>query len=458
MPKENIILLSDSYKTSHAVQYPEGTEKVFSYFESRGGRFTRVTFFGLQMLLARLEGAVITKEMIDYAESMIDAHMGKGIFNRKGWEYIVEKHGGKLPLEIKAVPEGLTIPVSNVLMTVENTDPECFWLTNYMETYLSQVWYPCTVATLSREIKKVLKKNLEKTGDVAGLPFKLHDFGFRGVSSTESAGVGGCAHLVNFMGTDTMIALEYARRYYNADMAGFSVPASEHSTMTSWGRDHEVDAMRNMLEKYPTGIVSVVSDSYDIYEACEKLWGTELREQILNREGTLVIRPDSGSPVEVIMKILPILGKKFGTTLTSNGYKVLNPKVRIIQGDGVDYDAIDKILDTMEYYKWSGDNIVFGMGGGLLQKLNRDTQKFAFKCSAVRVRGEWRDVYKQPVDCGFKMSKFGRLILARHQGDWYQTHKSDDVNIPKNILQTVFLNGDIVKKYTFEEVRENAKV
>ena len=229
--KLNRILLTDSYKVSHHVQYPPGTEYLYSYWESRGGLHPETVFFGLQYLLNEYMREPVTMDEIDYADERFKLHFGNGqVFNRAGWEHIVNKHGGFLPLRIKAVPEGTVVPTRNVMLTVENTDPAVPWLTNYMETLLCQLWYPTTVATISREIKKNIGRYLEETGDLAGLPFKLHDFGFRGVSSVESAGIGGAAHLaVGFMGTDTMQALEVAFNHYDEPMAGFSIPAAEHS-------------------------------------------------------------------------------------------------------------------------------------------------------------------------------------------------------------------------------------
>ncbi len=436
---KNILMLSDSYKVSHYRQYPPKTEIVHSYFESRGGRFNNVTFFGLQYYIKEyLVGAVVTQEKIEQAQERIDKHLGAGLFNREGWEYILKEHNGKLPVVIKAVPEGIVTPVHSVLMTIENTDPKCFWLTNYLETLLVQVWYGCTVATQSREIKKVITEYLEKTGDPQGVSFKLHDFGFRGVSSVESAGVGGAAHLINFLGTDTMEALNIVEDYYCGDPAGigFSIPGAEHSTITSWGKEREVDAMRNMLTAYKgSPIIACVSDSFDIYNACAEIWGNQLKEEILNLDGTLVVRPDSGDPVTVVLKVLNILWDKFGGTVNEKGYKMLDPHIRVIQGDGVNYDSIILILRAMEQDGFSIDNIAFGMGGGLLQQLDRDTQKFAFKCSSITIDGKEHDVWKDPVTDAGKASKRGRF---------------DDLP-----LVEVFRDGNLIKEYTFNEVRAN---
>ncbi len=457
MLTKNIIMLSDSYKVGHWGQYPKGTTNVYSYFESRGGLFPETVFFGLQYMLKTYLSTPITKEMVDYADEFYAAHFGsKSLFNRKMWDHIVNKHGGKLPVRIKAVPEGTVVKTHNVLMTIENTDPECAPLTNYLETILSQIWYPTTVATLSREMKKLIVRSLEKTGDPSLIPFKLHDFGFRGVSSVESAGLGGAAHLVNFMGTDTVAGLLVARDFYSEPMAGFSIPASEHSTITSWGQEYEANAMKNMIDQYGDyPYYACVSDSFDIYRACSQYWGGELKDKVMNAKGTLVIRPDSGTPHEVVVKCLDILGEKFGYSVNLKGYKVLNPKVRMIQGDGVDYEGMRKVLVEMERNGWSTDNIAFGSGGGLLQKLNRDTQKFAFKCSAATVNGVDRNVFKNPVTDGGKTSKKGRMSLVLKNGELTTVLKPD---APGDVLELVYENGEILKTSTFAEIRERAKI
>lgn len=448
----NLCLASDSYKYSHAKQYQPGTTQVYSYFESRGGKFSSTVFFGLQYYLKRyLEGTVVTRDKIDEAQELIDAHLGPGLFNRAGWEYILEAHNGKLPVCIKAVPEGTIVPTHNVLMTIENTDPNCWWLTNYLETMLVQVWYPTTVCTLSNNVRKIISKFLEETGNPNLIDFKFHDFGYRGVSSQESAGIGGAAHLVNFKGTDTIAALALLKEYYNADCAGFSIPASEHSTITSWGREHEVDAFENMLKQYPTGLVACVSDSFDIFKACENLWGGKLKEKVLSRDGTLVIRPDSGDPVETVMTVLGILGDKFGYSLNEKGYRVLDPHVRVIQGDGVDINEVDKILRIMQVCGWSADNIAFGCGGALLQKLNRDTQKFAFKCSSVIVDGVVRDVYKDPITDIGKISKRGRFALEKIDSEFITTNNEHSAD---NRLTTVFENGVVYNEQSLDEIRK----
>jgi len=455
----NILLLTDSYKVSHHRQYPPGTQAVFSYFESRGGEFSETVFFGLQYVLDEyLAGAVVTLDKIDEAERIFSQHFSMGsFFHRAGWRHIVDVHQGRLPIRIKAAPEGSVVPTHNVLMTIENTDPDCFWLTNYLETLLVQVWYPCTVATQSRAMKQTIAAFLQETGTPEQLPFKLHDFGFRGVSSVETAAQGGAAHLVNFQGTDNVAGIAQAQRYYGAGMPGFSIPAAEHSTITSWGREHEVDAYRNMLHQFPDGLVAVVSDSYDVLNACRKIWGEELKSDVLARDGTLVVRPDSGDPPTIVVQVLDILGDAFGFTVNDKGYRVLDAHVRVIQGDGIDREMLKKILEAMRASRWSADNIAFGSGGGLLQKLNRDTCKYAFKCSSATIGGAERDVFKQPATDHGKNSKKGRLKLILRAGQ-YATVR-DTIEYPEpDQLQEVFLNGELRNRQTWGSICERAAI
>jgi nicotinamide phosphoribosyltransferase len=456
----NLVLQTDSYKFTHWKQYPPGTQYVYSYLESRGGMFSQTVFFGLQYyLLKYLCGSVVTEEDVMEAREFVDRHIGAGMFNVKGWMHIVRNLGGRLPVEIKAVPEGSSVSVQNVLMTIENTDPACYWLTNYLETLLLKVWYPITVATLSQGIRKVILDALHRSGDPALIDFKLHDFGYRGVSSEETAGIGAAAHLINFKGTDTVAGIRVLQQFYQSqEMEGFSIPAAEHSTITAWGRENEDQAYENMLTQFPQGLVAVVSDSYNVYEACEKLWGTLLREKVEGRQGTLVVRPDSGKPREVVLKVLDILGTKFGYETNAKGYRVLNPKVRVIQGDGVNYWTIQDALTAMNRAGWSADNITFGMGGALLQQLNRDTQQFAFKCSNVTVNGEDRDVFKDPVEGHDKASKRGRLALHLKDGKWSTVRSRRGVDDPEDRLKPVFRDGELLVEQSVAEVRRRARL
>ena len=462
------IIRTDSYKFSQWVQYPAGTTHVSSYIESRGGEDESV-FFGLQAFMKDYLTTPITMADVDRAEKIVTAH---GLpFNREGWEIIVNEYNGMLPVEIEAVAEGTVMPTHNVQVQVVNTDPRLWWLTSYLETALLRgVWYPSTVATKSRKMKKLIKAALEKTSDVpveAQINFKLHDFGARGASSSETAILGGMAHLVNFMGTDTAEALVGVMEYYNTDeVVGFSIPASEHSTITSWGRENEVKAFDNMISQFagPGKLYACVSDSFDIYKACSDLWGTALKDKIIASRGTLVVRPDSGDPTTVPIEVLEILLEKFGYTVNSKGFKVLPPHIRVIQGDGINEKSLPIILDNLIAAGISAENIAFGMGGGLLQAWNRDTLKYAMKASALKgPDGVWRGFSKDPISDHGKKSKEGRLALVKEAGfgvaEYIRTVPEDYIweFEAKNLLRPVFKNGVILIEDTFENIRERAR-
>ncbi len=454
--RKNICLNSDSYKYSQWLQYPAGTEYVYSYIESRGGKYDKLVFFGLQAFLREYMTTPVTTQMIDQAEAIMKLH-GEP-FNREGWEYIVREHAGRLPVEIKSVDEGSVMCLKNVLVSIVNTDPKCFWLTSFLETALLRaIWYPTTVASNSYHSKEIIMEALEKTGDPSLIDFKLHDFGARGVSSFESAGLGGMAHLINFKGTDTVTGILAAMEYYDADVCGFSIPAMEHSTVTSWGREHEADAYSNMLKVYgkPGQPVAFVSDSYDIFNACDKIWGGELKQQVIDSGAVVVIRPDSGNPSDVVVECLRILDKHFGHTVNAKGFRVLN-NVRVIQGDGIDHSTIHSILFCMEIAGYSADNVAFGQGGALLQQINRDTLEFAMKCSAAKINGVWVEVYKDPVTSSMKKSKKGRLVLNIENGK-FVTNKADMPQISVDYLKTRFVDGVLYNETTFDQICTKAK-
>lgn len=456
-----LILNSDSYKTSHYRQYPPGTQRVFSYLESRGGQHPRTVFFGLQYLLKEYLSQTVQAADVALAEEICTLH---GVpFNRAGWMHIVEQHQGRLPVRIQAVPEGSVVDTGQVLMTVENTDPACAWLTSYLETLLMRVWYPTTVATNSWMTRALILRHLHTSGDPAGIAYKLHDFGARGVSSLESAMLGGLAHLVNFSGTDTMSAVLGARVYYHEAMAGHSIPAAEHSTITAWGREGETDAYRNMLAQFgqPGALLAVVSDSYDLHHAVEQIWGGTLKQAVLDSGAQLVVRPDSGDPATVVLQTVQGLARAYGTHTNDKGFQVLR-QVRVIQGDGITMDSIEAILGALEAHGYSADNVAFGQGGALLQAVNRDDQRFAMKCSAVQIDGQWRHVFKDPATDAGKRSKAGRLMLMARDGQ----HRTAVLDSPamaalaadgwQPALRTVFEDGRCRVDDTLAQVRERA--
>lgn len=428
-PLLNLILNTDSYKLYHKKMYPPGTTNLHSGVLARGlseevqdlyERFLpdetpMVNFVGAQMFNLEYLSRPITMRDIDQAITVAAPHGFE--VNREDWEYIVKEHKGYLPIRIKAVREGSAVPVGEILATVEATDPKCFWLVTYIETALLRaIWYPSTVASKDLIAKKVLKKFMDETAvyDPAELDFMLHDFGARGVSSHESAAIGGMAHLVHFKGTDTIAGALAAMHYYDSEMPGFSVPASEHSVHSSWGSHREAEGYENMLDLFskPGAIVSVVSDTYNIHRAAEKIWGEELREKVISSGGRLVVRPDSGDPLTVPIEIIEILMDKFGYTTNEKGYKVLPDYIRVLQGDGITVTSMAQILENMKDRNIAANNIVFGMGAGTLQKVDRDTFNFAMKCTAKEENGEWVDIFKAAKG---KKSHKGRTTLMRHR-------------------------------------------
>ena len=458
---------------------------MISYLESRGGKFDNTVFYGLQIILKQyLEGIAIVKEEVDEAYEYLGTKLGvfgrDDVFDRSKFDYIVDKYDGKLPISIKAVPEGTVVETKNVLFTIESLDPECAWLTNFLESILLQVWYPITVATLSREVRKIVDGAFQKcTSYDTGLreflvDFVLNDFGFRGVSSVQSAKIGGSAHLVNFKGSDTVIASKMIRDIYNTEtIYGLSIPATEHSIMTLKGEEGELEMMRRVLTMFSTGLVACVSDSYNIFRACSQYWGQDLIDLILSRPSEpgnqLVIRPDSGHVINSLREIFHILFDKFGYTTNDKGYKVLPPQVRVIQGDGVNLESIKEIYAMLEEEKISPENLALGMGGKLLQAdINRDTQNFATKACFAIVNGEEKNIVKSPTEMdadgnitkSFKKSKQGRLKLVKNDDGTYRTVTSMDADFDtvKDELVEIFRMGDLLKEWTFEEVRERAKL
>jgi nicotinamide phosphoribosyltransferase len=475
--EDSYLFDTDSYKSSHYLQYPPGTTSMFSYIESRGGEYSKTVFFGLQYYIKKYLSHRVTVAEVEEAKQFFAVH-GEP-FNYEGWMYIAKDLGGKLPIRIRAVPEGSVVPTHNILVSIESTDPKVFWVVSWLETMLLRVWYPINVATRSHKIRQIILEALKISADdpEAEINFKLHDFGSRGVSSQESARIGGAAHLVNFMGSDTVVGIRGANKYYGATMAGFSIPAMEHSSVTSWGRLREVDAYRNMLSKTGKtgGIIACVSDSYDLWNACSNLWGTELKAEVVGSGCTIVIRPDSGHPPSVVLRTAQLLDEKFGSVINKRGYKVLN-NVRILQGDGINEHSIQEILNNLLDHGYSATNIAFGMGGALLQQHNRDTLKFAMKCSHIyrlpdasvvedsqtySLNGEEVvsvDVYKDPVTDHGKVSKAGRLDLIRDASGNLSTVTLGNLDShPLTVMKTVYENGEMLVDEMFDDIRARAK-
>lgn len=462
----NPITDTDSYKPSHDWQDPPGTTNKYYYWEPRlGSRYPFMQFVGLQPILLQHFATEVTMDHVKEAAEIFEEH-GEP-FPRAGWERVVTHHNGRMPLRIRAVPEGTVAPVGNAFWDIQLTepDPQLKFLPGWLETKFSRIWSPSTVATRGHYLKRIILDALIKTAEdpFNEVKYKLHCFGSRGVTCLEQARIAGFAHLVNFEGTDTVEALRFARHFYGAKMAGISIPAAEHSTITPWGRDHEFDAYANFVEQFLHGkcgkkfpMAACVSDSWDFYNAVEYGWcGERLLSLVRESGGTLVIRPDSGKPTEVDPRGLAIVERKLGMRKNTKGYKVMPSYYRMIQGDGVNDESIPEIIHEVVSRDYSMSNIGFGMGGGGLQDMTRDTQRCKLACAGAEIGGEWVDVYKDPATGSDKRSKRGHQALVRERGE-FTTVRDDPNNGRKdNNMVTVGENGRMTRLYTLDELRAN---
>jgi nicotinamide phosphoribosyltransferase len=452
--------------------YPEGTTKIYSYLCARSKKKSEyAVFFGLQYYLKEYLSKPITQA--DAAEFLEYHSMILGPAPQETVDKITALATlGYLPIEIKAVPEGTVIDNQNVLATVTNTHPDFAWVVGFFESLLLKVWNTTTVATLSHKFKKLVVERAAKTSDSEFLvPFLVHDFGYRGVSSEETAALSGAAHLVNFCGTDTVPAVKMLKEMYSGEgLIGASVPASEHSIMCSYGYENELEAFNAMMDKNPTGIVSIVSDTYNFWNVMTD-FTSKLKDKILAREGKVVFRPDSGDPKLILCGdptapansperkgAIVLLAEQFGTTVNSKGYKELNPKVGLIYGDGMYYDRYVDILNTMENMGFASTNLVIGVGGLLLQQHNRDDLGFAFKATFAIVNGQERILFKDPITDSGKRSHKGLMMLEK-VGDKYITRDQvTEDEEARGELETVFINGKILIETDLTTIRERAKV
>lgn len=482
--RTNLILATDSYKLTQDPFFPEETEADYRYFEARvGAEYPEQVWFGLQAKIKQyLVGQVVTQDDIEEAAIELAWHFGdESVFQRDRWQYIVDNYDGRLPIRIRSVKEGSIIPVGNVLFTMENTgDENTRWLLRYLpghfEPLLTHTWQSATVATKAYHIKNILLKYGEVCGFTA-IDYHLHDFGLRGASSLESAAAGSGGHQLFFKGTDTLPGIRFLRRFYNAKgPVSHSVPASEHSNETAKGPEGEKDYFIRGIKKYPNGILSMVSDGYSIIHVVQVII-PELKEMILERwrNGTafinrFVVRPDSprfkgDTPWAQVIWLHEELAKTFGYSVTeANGrqFKVLHDSVGVIYGDGLSTAEIEEIYAKLVEHGWSISNAVVGQGGGLLQKINRDTQRFALKSSAQMRGGVWHDVIKNPLD-QTKKSKAGRLKLIKNysvaEDGLEPTWKYETINQHHPLfndfpdeLEDVFLDGELLRDQTYEEI------
>jgi nicotinamide phosphoribosyltransferase len=405
----NALLRTDSYKVSHPALYPEKLEYAHSYMEARqGAAFKEIVFFGLQYYALRfLSGMQIKRHEVDEAVEFYAQHFGREVFDPAPWYTIVDDFHGFLPLRVCALPEGTVAKIGEPLMTIENTDPRFAFLPGWVETVMMKLWYPITIASQSYAIRQQLQSLFDTYSDnPSALDFAVHDFGYRGCATEEQAELGGAAHLLSFRGSDTLAGVDFARSWYAGGVTGFSIPALEHSVVLA--HDYEGDAFDQILNTYPTGVIACVSDTYNYWDTLMDEWCDALKDIVLSRDGKVVIRPDSGDPEDVVLRSLDILWDAYGGTVNSKGLRVLDPHIGLIQGDGMDLYTIPELFRTVVDHGFAPENLAVGSGGGLLQKVNRDTLRFAYKVSHVVVDGVHRDVAKRPVGDKSKWSKAGR--------------------------------------------------
>lgn len=481
--RNNLLLNTDSYKTTQWMQYPDGMTNLYSYIEARGSDhgFTKVVMFGLQAILKKFFCAQITKREVKQAHKFVDRHVAPGVFNREGWDYIVEKHNGFLPLRVRALPEGTVVPLKSVMASVEATDPKCAWLVSLFEDLFLHLWYTSTVATISMDIHEAAQPFADRTVDddriQAWLNFLLNDFGFRGAAVPEAAEMGSMGHLLSSIGTDNMRSIAALYDFYNLDedndasMPGYSVIASEH-TVTCSNSDADKKDDMGALEKmvgilemrgklathFSQAIVACVADTYNVFRFAERV-GTIFKARIEQSGGRFVVRPDSGDPLVVPIQVIEILLEHFGYTINTKGFKVLPDCIRVLQGDGVNKDSIVQILATLEEKGISAENIIFGAGGSLLQHCDRDWLKFAMKGSARQDEsGEWIDVYKDPITDSIKRSKRGRVTTYKDsEGVYFTDRIAEDLIAPNrkavDQLRLVYENGRLIVDEDWDTIK-----
>lgn len=467
----NPLLRTDVYKMGHMEQYVPGCEKVYSYLQARSSkRFKESVFFGLRPYLSYLQDP-ITHENVD---EFLDKR--RKILGHNSAEIGKKMHQladlGYWPLKIKAIPEGTVIPTNNVLLTITNTHPDFYWTVGFVESLLLKIWYPITVATTSHEYRKLVNVMFDRTVPQEQhflKDFMVHDFGYRGDSSEESSIISGMSHLTSFTGSDTVVALKGVETFYpckdDSKLIMASVPASEHSVMCSFGRDNEFDAYQHMLNLYPTGLVSIVSDTYNLWTVLMD-FAPRLKDQILARDGKVVFRPDSGDPKLIICGdpdanpyspagkgALRILAEIFGAERNSKGFLEINPKVGLIYGDGMYLERYKDVLETMERMGFAASNLVIGVGG-ILRYHSRDTLGFAIKATKITVDGKEVSIMKDPITDFSKRSHRGYLQLDRSDGQFITFDDVTAAQEATGVLRTVFENGSILDTDDFTTIRQ----
>ena len=483
--KTNPLTLIDFYKADHRRQYPEGTELVYSNFTPRKAREDgehQLVFFGLQYFVKEYLVNQWNDGFFNRPKEEVVAEYRRRMDNALGKDSIDVQHIaalhdlGYLPLVVKGLPEGSIVPTKIPVVTVYNTHPEFFWLTNYLESLMSAIlWKPCTSATTALRYRQIFEKYATETVAENGLDFVFwqgHDFSFRGMSGVEDACISAAGHLLSFYGTDSVPAIDFHEYYYNADsdkeMIGGSVPATEHSVMCMGTKDNEIGTFQRLItELYPNGIVSIVSDTWDFWQVITD-YLPKLKSDILARDGKVVIRPDSGDPVKIIVGdknavpgspeykgAIECMWEVFGGTITEKGYKLLDAHIGLIYGDSITLQRQEAILAGLKEKGFSSFNVVLGIGSFTYEYVTRDTYGFAMKATYGEVNGEARNIFKDPkTDDGTKKSAKGLLAVFKENGKLVLKDECTWEEEKQGLLQPVFENGKVVNQQSLGGLRE----
>lgn len=480
-----VITRIDGYKLDHRRQYPNGTSRVYSNWTPRGTRVDgqkKVVVFGSQYFVLKylIEDfkaffACDVDLLCAAYEARTTGYLGP---NAIGSAHIRELHAlGYLPLEVKSLPEGTFCPLRVPMLTMENTHPDFFWLVNYLETMMSSVlWMPSTSATSAARVRQVLLDGAEKSGSAKEfVDWQGHDFSFRGMLLPEGAALSGAGHLMFFTGSDTIPAIDLIEEYYDSDTGYFggdyllagSVAATEHSVMCAGGKEDEMGTFQRLLDLYPNGIVSVVSDTWDLWKVLTVILPA-LKDKILARNGKLVIRPDSGNPADIVCGdptapegspankgVIELLWDVFGGTTTASSFKLLDSHIGCIYGDAITRDRANEIISRLRAKGFASANMVFGVGSFTYQYVTRDTYSFAMKATYAEINGVGHDLFKSPVtDKGEKKSAKGRLAVGKDaEGELYLVEGATPEQEHDSLLRVIFRDGIVFNVEEFAVLR-----
>lgn len=476
----NALLLTDGYKTGHHQQYPKGTEEVYSNWTPRSNKYApkgcdKVLSFGQQYVFKWLHD-YFQENFFTKDKALVCGEIKEELSLYLGTDYDVTHFEALhdlqyLPIQVKSLAEGVEVPVKVPMVTIVNTDKKFYWVTNFLETILStMLWQPMTSASIALAYKRIFKEWALATDkeNIGFIDFQGHDFSMRGMGGLQSAIASGMGHATAFLGSDTLPVISSLRKYYNAE--GFvvgSVNATEHSVMCAGTKDDEIGTFRELMKTYPTGILSVVSDTWDLWKVLT-VYLPELKEEVLARDGKLVIRPDSGDPVDIICGETEALGETpkdkgvvellwdiFGGTTNEQGFKVLNANIGAIYGDSITTERAENICKRLYNKGFASTNVVLGIGSFTYQYNTRDTFGFAMKATSVVVNGERREIFKDPItDDGVKKSAKGLVKVELINGEYVLRDQVSQEEENEGELKVIYKNGTFINDVSLGEIRE----